>query len=121
MATAGTLEDENIENQPKDRPLPSSAVGIGSITLLQSVDSEDEEELEELEVVRASAAQIERPQKKDEKWKNPTKILKRTEPQEKKLAIPKTMRSSEWKLAIVTEDIEVDNKESKKEEETVVV
>ena len=73
MATAGTLEDENIENRPKsqsqsqtkDRTMPSA--GIGSITLLQSMDSEDEEELEEPEVSLASAARIEKPQKTDEK------------------------------------------------------
>jgi hypothetical protein len=53
--------------------------------LLQGVDSEDEEELEGPETFRASAARIERPQK-DDKWKNPTKILKRPEPsKEKKL------------------------------------
>jgi hypothetical protein len=60
--------------------MPSA--GIGSITLLQGVDSEDEEELEEPETFRASAARIEKPQKKDEKWKDPTKIMKRPEPQE---------------------------------------
>jgi hypothetical protein len=69
MATAGTLEDENIENRPKtqtkDRLVPSA--GIGSITLLQGMDSEDEEELEEPEVSLASAARIEKPQKTDEK------------------------------------------------------
>jgi hypothetical protein len=43
------------------------------------MDSEDEE-LGELETFQASAAWIERPQKKDDKWKNPTKILKRLEP-----------------------------------------
>ena len=69
MATAGTPEDENIENRPKsqsqsqlkDRTMPSA--GIGSITLLQSMDSEDEEELEEgeLETFQTSAAWIERP------------------------------------------------------------
>ena len=32
-------------------------------------------------------------------------------PQERKLAIPKTMRSGEWKLAIVTEDMELDDHE----------
>ena len=55
--------------------------GVGSITLLQGMDSEDEEDLEgEPEVFLASAARIEKPQKKDDKWKNPTKILKRLEP-----------------------------------------
>jgi hypothetical protein len=89
--------------------MPSA--GIGSITLLQGVDSEDEEELEEPETFRASAARIEKPQKKDEKWKDPTKIMKRPEPQEeKKLAVPKAMRSGEWKPAIVTEHIEVEKK-----------
>ena len=66
MATAGTPEDENIENRPKsqsqsqlkDRTMPSA--GIGSITLLQSMDSEDEE-LGEPETFQASAAWIERP------------------------------------------------------------
>jgi hypothetical protein len=66
MATAGTPEDENIENRPKDqtkdRPLPSSAAGIRSITLLRGIDSEDEEELEEEpEGFQASAARIEKP------------------------------------------------------------
>ena len=87
MATARTPEDENIENRPKsqsqnqlkDRTMPSA--GVGSITLLQGMDSEDEEDLEgEPEVFQASAARIEKPQKKDDKWKNPTKILKRLEP-----------------------------------------
>jgi hypothetical protein len=55
IATAETLEDENIENRPKtqnqtkDRTMPSA--GIGSITLLRSVDSKDEEELEEMRTV----------------------------------------------------------------------
>jgi hypothetical protein len=121
MATAGTPEDENIENRPKsqtqsqtkDRTMPSA--GIGSITLLQSMDSEDEE-LGEPETFQASAARIERPQKKDDKWKNPTKILKRPEPQkERKLVVPRAMRSGEWKPAIVTEDMEVDDEDSKEE------
>jgi hypothetical protein len=66
MATAGTPEDENVENQPKtqsgqlnrsqlnDRTMPLAR--IGSITLLQDVDSKDEEELEEIKTVQASAA-----------------------------------------------------------------
>jgi hypothetical protein len=38
------------------------SVGVGSITLLQGIDSEDEEDLEgELEVFLASVAQIEKP------------------------------------------------------------
>jgi hypothetical protein len=42
--------------------------------------------------------------------------LKRPEPQkERKLAVPRVMRSSEWKPAIVTEDIEVDDEDSKEE------
>ena len=82
------------------------------------MDSEDEE-LGEPETFQASAARIERPQKKDDKWKNPTKILKRPEPQkERKLAVPRAMRSGEWKPAIVTEDMEVDDE---KEEEAVLV
>jgi len=48
----------------------------------------------------------------DGKWKNPTKIIKRTEPKERKLAVPKIVRPSEWKPATVTdvtdEGIEVD-------------
>jgi hypothetical protein len=125
MATAGTPEDENIGNRPKsqdltkDRPMPAPSAGVGSITLLQGMDSEeDEEEQEELEVVQASAAQIERPQKKDEKWKNPTKItkiMKRSEPQEKKLAVPKAMRSGNWKPAMVTDDMELDDDDLKEE------
>ena len=126
MATAGTPEDENIENRPKNQDQAKDgarpSAGIGSITLLQGVDSEDEEELEEPETFWASAARIEKPQKKDDKWKNPTKILKRTDPQkEKKLAVPKVMRSGEWRPAIVTaEDMEVDA-EDPKEEEAVLI
>ena len=65
---------------------------------------------EELETFQASAARIERPRKTDEKWKNPTKIMKKPEPpKEKKLAVPKAMRSSNWKLAMVKDDMELDN------------
>ena len=49
MATAGTPEDENIENRPKTQTkdkLAPSGVGVGSITLLQGTGSKDEEELE---------------------------------------------------------------------------
>jgi hypothetical protein len=62
MATAGTPEDENIENrsktQTKDRTMLSA--GIGTITLLRGADSEDEEELEEPETFWASAARVEK-------------------------------------------------------------
>ena len=45
--------------------------------------------------------------------------MKRPEPQkERKLAVPRAMRSSEWKPAIVTEDMEVD--EDLKEEAVLV-
>jgi len=48
----------------------------------------------------------------DEKWKNPTKIIKRIEPKERKLAVPKIVRLGEWKPATVIdvtdEGIEVD-------------
>jgi hypothetical protein len=110
MATAETLEDENIENRPKtqnqsnDRMMPPA--GIGSITLLQGTESEDEDE-EEIETFRASAARIDRPQKTDEKWKNPTKIMKKPKPiKERKLAVPKTMRSGNWRPAFVTDETE---------------
>jgi hypothetical protein len=64
IATAGTLEDENIENRPKtqnqtkDPTMPLA--GIGSITLLQSMDSKDEEEIETFQTL---AAWIKKPQK----------------------------------------------------------
>jgi hypothetical protein len=65
MATAGTPEDENVEsrlkNQEQTTDKTALSAGIGSITLLQSADSEDEEELEEPETFRASAARIGRP------------------------------------------------------------
>ena len=48
MATAGTLEDENVENRPK----PSASVA--SITLLKGTDSDSDEE--ELEVFQTAAA-----------------------------------------------------------------
>jgi hypothetical protein len=38
-----------------------ASAGIGSITILQSLDSEDEEELEEPETFWASAVWIEKP------------------------------------------------------------
>jgi hypothetical protein len=90
----------NENNQPKARPAP--AARVASITLLSSADSEDEEELEERSndegpvIFQASAARIERPQDGGNRWKNPTKILKRTETErERKLAVPKTMRLRE--------------------------
>jgi hypothetical protein len=65
MATAGTPEDENVEsrlkNQEQTTDKTALSAGIGSITLLQSADSEDEEELEEPETFQASAARIGRP------------------------------------------------------------
>jgi hypothetical protein len=55
---------------------------------------------------------VERARTDNNKWRNPTKILKRTEPTERRLAVPKTMRTREWKPATVTdvtdEDMELD-------------
>jgi len=55
---------------------------------------------------------VDRTRAEDGKWKNPTKIIKRTEPKERKLAVLKIVRPSEWKLATVIdvtdEGIEVD-------------
>ena len=100
MTTAGSIEDENIENRPKAGPIP--AAGVASITLLSSTGSKDKEDLEESSdnegpvIFQASAAHIERPQDRGNRWKNPTKILKRTETEHKqKLAVPKTMRPGE--------------------------
>jgi len=114
LATAGTPKDENIENRPKSGPQQTLEAEVASITLLNRVDSEDEEELEgkELEVYQALAARVDRTRAEDGKWKNPTKIIKRTEPKEQKLAVPKIVRPSEWKPATVTdvtdEGMEVD-------------
>ena len=98
-----------------------SSAGIGSITLLQGVGSleedKDKEELEGMETVQASAARIERTRKTDN-WKNPTKIMKKPEPmkeKEKKLAVPKAMRSGNWKPAMVEEDMELDNEDPKED------
>jgi len=44
LATAGTPEDENIENRPKSSPQQTLEAEVASITLLNGVDSEDEEE-----------------------------------------------------------------------------
>jgi len=44
LATAGTPEDENIENRPKSGPQQTLEAEVASITLLNGVDSEDEEE-----------------------------------------------------------------------------
>jgi hypothetical protein len=112
MATAGTPEDENIENRPKDRAPPSPRAAVASITLLSGADStEDEEEDDELEIFQTSAARVERAHAGDEKWRNPTKILKRAEPRERKFAVPKTVRPGEWKPAVVEEDMEIDRQE----------
>jgi hypothetical protein len=104
MATAGTPEDENIENRPK----PSSGASVASITLV-SMDSEDEEEIE---VFQTAAAQIEQTCTEDKKWRNPTKILKRTKLVKRRLAVPKTIQTRDWKPATVTdvtdEDMELD-------------
>jgi len=55
---------------------------------------------------------VERTRAKDGKWKNPTKIIKRIEPKERKLAVLKIVRPREWKPATVTdvtdEGMEVD-------------
>jgi hypothetical protein len=40
IATAGTLEDENIKNRPK----PSLGASVASITLVSSVDSNSDKE-----------------------------------------------------------------------------
>ena len=92
MATAGTPEDENIENRPKDRTQPQPGAAVASITLLQEADSDEDEE-EVPRVFQTSAAQVERTRVEDKKWRNPTKILKRTDPRQ--LAVPKTMRTRE--------------------------
>jgi hypothetical protein len=44
MATAGTPEDENVENRPKSNSMAPTTSKVASITLL-STDSEDEEEI----------------------------------------------------------------------------
>jgi len=84
LATAGTPKDENIENRPKSGPQQTLEVEVASITLLNRADSKDEEELEgkELEVYQALAVRVDRTRAEDGKWKNPTKIIKRTEPKE---------------------------------------
>ena len=94
LATAGTPEDENIENRPK----PSLRAGVASITLVSSLDNDSDEE--EIEVFQTAAAQVERTRTEDKKWRNPTKILKSTK---RRLAVPKTMRTGEWKPATVTD------------------
>jgi hypothetical protein len=58
----------------------------------------------------------------DEKWRNPTKIMKRTEPRERKLAVPKAIRAGEWKPATVADvtdkDMEIDQEPT---EEAILV
>jgi hypothetical protein len=88
IATARTLKDENVENRPK----PSSRASVANITLVSCIDSEDKEEIK---VFQTTAAQIERNCTKDKKWRNLTKILKRTKPTERKLAVPKTIQKSD--------------------------
>jgi len=55
---------------------------------------------------------VDRTRAEDGKWKNPTKIMKRIELKERKLAVLKIVRLREWKPATVTdvtdEGIEVD-------------
>ena len=86
-------------------------------------EDEDKEELEGIETVQASAARIERTWKTDN-WKNLTKIIKKPEPikeKERKLAVPKAMRSGNWKLVIVEDDIELDNNNNQKTEDAVLI
>jgi len=63
-------------------------------------------------VYQTLAARVERTRIEDGKWKNPTKIIKRIEPKERKLAVLKIVRPGEWKPATVIdvtdEGIEVD-------------
>ena len=92
--------------------------GIGSLE-----EDEDKEELEGMETVQTSAARIERTRKTDN-WKNPTKIIKKPEPmkeKERKLAVPKAIRSSNWKPAMVEDDIELDDNNDQKTEDAVLV
>ena len=50
------------------------------------------------------------------------KIMKKPEPpKEKKLAVPKAMRSSNWKLAMVEDDMELDDEGDQKTEDAVLV
>ena len=78
---------------------------VASITLLNRVDSKDEEELggKELEVYQILVVRVDRTHAKNGKWKNPTKIIKRTKLKEWKLAVLKIVRLREWKLATVTD------------------
>jgi len=80
-------------------------VEVASITLLNRVDSKDEEELggKELEVYQILVVRVDRTHAKNGKWKNPTKIIKRTKLKEWKLAVLKIVRLREWKLATVTD------------------
>jgi hypothetical protein len=88
MTTAGTPKDKNVENRPK----PSSGASMASITLVSCIDSKDKEEIKLFQTV---AAQIERTRAEDKKWRNPTKILKRTKLTERRLVVPKTIRTRE--------------------------
>ena len=118
MSTAGTPEDENIENRPKDGTPLQPGAAVASITLLSGADSEEEEE--ELKVYQTSAVRVEDTRTKDTKWRNPTKILKRTEPRERKFAVPKTVRPGEWK-PVADEGMEIDEQELTDEPASVKV
>jgi hypothetical protein len=88
IATARTLKDENVKNRPK----PSSGASVASITLVSCIDSKDKKEIKVFQTV---TAQIEQTYTEDKKWRNPTKILKRTKPTKRRLAVPKTIQTRE--------------------------
>ena len=85
MATTRTLKDKNIKNCLK----PFLGASVASITLV-SINSKDKEEIE---VFQTAVAQIEQTCTKDKKWRNPTKILKRTKLVKQRLAVPKTIQT----------------------------
>jgi len=64
--------------------------------------------------VRVERTRTDRTRAEDGKWKNPTKIIKRIELKERKLAVLKIVRLREWKPAtvidVIDEGIEVDLK-----------
>jgi hypothetical protein len=88
IATTRTPKDENIKNCLKS----SLGASVASITLVSCINNKDKEKIK---VFQTAAAQIERTCAKDKKWRNSTKILKRTKLTKQRLAVPKMVQTKE--------------------------
>ena len=122
LHTANMEYDENLADRPKKEvsALSSSVAGLTFVGI-DDDDDEDEEEIEGYGVVNvvsvteANAARVEKPGAQ-EKWSNPTKILKRKVEKEKKYVTGKMIRSGDWQPVTATDMMEEENMDVEIEE-----